>query len=166
MSAIVDIQQVSSAKNIPSEEHFAHWVNHTLQHPSVQAAHTASPDSELSIRIVDTAESQQLNREYRQQDKPTNVLSFPADIPDFIDTPLLGDLVICAAIVATEAEQQHKTYQAHWAHMTIHGTLHLLGYDHIDDAEADVMEALEVKLLAALGFSSPYENDHSDTTNS
>jgi probable rRNA maturation factor len=166
MSAIVDIQHASNADHIPLDEQFTHWVNSALQHPSVHAVHEIAQHTELSIRIVDAVESQQLNRDYRQQDKPTNVLSFPAEIPDFVDTPLLGDLVICAPIVATEAQQQHKTTQAHWAHMTIHGTLHLLGYDHIDDDDAELMEALEVKLLAALGFSSPYEMNTPYTTNS
>lgn len=166
MSAIVYVQQASSHKDTPTEALFTLWVNTALEHSSVQAAHQIPDHAELSIRIVDTPESQQFNNDYRQQNKPTNVLSFPADIPDFVEAPLLGDLVICAPIVESEAQQQHKKQVAHWAHMVIHGTLHLLGYDHIDDIEAEQMEALEVKLLASLGFSSPYENGTSIETNS
>jgi probable rRNA maturation factor len=112
--------------------------------------------TELTVRIVDEAEITQLNHDYRQQNKATNVLSFPADIPAHIDLPLLGDLVICAAVVEREAQQQHKHSQAHWAHMVVHGCLHLLGYDHIDDNDADIMEALEIEILAAFNISNPY----------
>lgn len=152
----VDVQLASNAANIPNTAAFTEWVSVALE-----GSGDHSGDAELSIRIVDNDESQALNREYRQKDKPTNVLSFPADIPEFVNIPLLGDLVICAPIVEHEANAQGKTLTAHWAHMVIHGTLHLIGYDHIDDGEAEIMEALEVQLLAKLGFSSPYANDAS-----
>lgn len=114
---------------------------------------------ELVIRLVDPAESQSLNAGYRGKDKPTNVLSFPAaklpfELPE-LPQPL-GDLVICAEVVNTEAAEQGKTPQAHWAHMVIHGCLHLLGYDHLSDEDADVMEAAERRLLATLNFPDPY----------
>ena len=106
-----------------------------------------SGDSELTIRLVDEAEGRELNRTWRQKDYATNVLSFPADVPDeFLDIPLLGDLVICVPVVEREAAEQGKALEAHWAHLVIHGCLHLLGYDHIEDAEAEEMEALERQL--------------------
>lgn len=111
---------------------------------------------ELGIRIVDKEEMQQLNLAYRGKDSATNVLSFPMDIPDEIDIEELGDVVICAEVVEHEAREQNKNRHAHWAHMVIHGTLHLQGYDHIDDADADVMEGLETRILAQLGFPPPY----------
>ncbi len=111
------------------------------------------------MRIVDEDESQQLNGQYRQKDKPTNVLSFPADLPEELQLPLLGDLVICAPVVAREAEDQNKALDAHWAHMLVHGTLHLLGYDHIDETDATEMEALETQIITELGFAPPYEID-------
>ncbi len=159
MSVTADIQQASTAVDIPSDELITEWISLV-----VTQAHINKPDAEVSIRITDEDEIQTLNKDYRQKDKPTNVLSFPADIPDFIDSALLGDLVICAPIVVKEAKEQDKTLTAHWAHMVIHGTLHLLGYDHIDDDEAEVMESLEVQLLKLLGFSSPYINDAVDAS--
>jgi probable rRNA maturation factor len=108
------------------------------------------------VRIVGPEEIRALNRDYRGKDKPTNVLSFPADIPDHIDLPLLGDLIVCADVVRNEAAEQHKSTQDHWAHMVIHGTLHLLGFDHIDDDEAQEMELLEISILQQLGIDNPY----------
>ena len=108
------------------------------------------------MRIVDEAESQQLNFDYREKDKPTNVLSFPFQCPPGIELPLLGDLVICAQVVAREAAEQQKTVTAHWAHMVVHGCLHLLGFDHINDEDAAEMEAEEIQILQELGFANPY----------
>ena len=144
----VDIQNASDAVFIPSEQDFLNWVT--------TVTCEKKPDAEVSIRIVDKLESQTLNKQYRGINKPTNVLSFPADFPEGVHIPLLGDIVICAPIVELEAKAQNKTLEDHWAHMLIHGVLHLLGYDHIEDNEAEIMEALEIKYLAHLGISSPY----------
>ena len=95
--------------------------------------------------------------EYRGKNYATNVLSFPSDLPEDFDPPLLGDLALCAAVINKEAQEQNKTATAHWAHMVVHGCLHLLGFDHIDDAEADEMEAREITILRQLGFNNPYE---------
>ncbi len=116
-------------------------------------------EPELTIRIVDNAESHALNSEYRGKDAPTNVLSFPFEAPPEIPIPLLGDLVICASVVEQEADEQGKTSRAHWAHMVVHGCLHLLGYDHINDADANIMEDLERHILANQGFPDPYKEE-------
>jgi probable rRNA maturation factor len=118
-----------------------------------QAPHTA----ELCVQIVSAAEMTALNSQFRQQPYATNVLSFPAEVPEFIDLPLLGDIVICAEVVNREAREQHKTRDAHWAHMLVHGGLHLLGYDHLEDADAEVMEALETDIITGFGFPPPYQ---------
>lgn len=149
MTVLVDLQLATEAADIPEAQQFQHWAETALA--------IRSEDSELSIRIVDEAESQSLNHQYRGKEKPTNVLSFPFDVPDGIELPLLGDLVICAPVVAIEAIEQQKKPLDHWAHMVIHGILHLLGYDHIDDIEAEEMESIEIKLLANLDIANPYE---------
>jgi probable rRNA maturation factor len=113
-------------------------------------------DSELLIRFVDPAEIQQLNKIYRHQDKTTNVLSFPSDLPIEIDEEILGDVVICNEIVAKEAKMQQKTFNNHLIHMAIHGTLHLLGFDHIEGSEAEKMESLEVEILEKFNINNPY----------
>jgi probable rRNA maturation factor len=113
--------------------------------------------ADLAIRVVDTKEARSLNRHYRGKDYATNVLSFPADLPPDVQVPLLGDLVICAPVVAKEAKEQGKTLACHYAHLTIHGVLHLLGLDHEDEREAEAMEAIERELLAELGYDDPYE---------
>jgi probable rRNA maturation factor len=112
--------------------------------------------SELLIRFVDKNEIQQLNKTYRHKDKTTNVLSFPSDLPIEIDEDILGDVVICNEIVAEEAKMQQKTFNNHLIHMAIHGTLHLLGYDHVEESEAQKMESLEVKILEKLQIDNPY----------
>jgi probable rRNA maturation factor len=116
-------------------------------------------EAELTLRITDSAEVQQLNKTYRDKDQSTNVLSFPADLPPELNIPLLGDIIISAEVVEQEALEQGKSSEAHWAHMVIHGTLHLLGYDHIDDNDAEAMESLETQLLSQLGYANPYHND-------
>lgn len=113
-------------------------------------------DSELLIRLVDKDEIRQLNNTYRGKDELTNVLSFSSDTPKEIDESILGDVVICVAVVQTQAKVQNKTFENHLTHMAIHGVLHLLGYDHIKDSEANEMEALEVKILTGLGIDNPY----------
>jgi len=112
---------------------------------------------EICVSIVDEAEGQQLNRQYRNKDKPTNVLAFPCDMPDDTFAHVLGDVIICAPIVNNEAHAHQQSVESHWTHILIHGTLHLLGYDHQTAAEATIMEALEVKFLAHWGFANPYE---------
>lgn len=116
-------------------------------------------DQEFTARFVGDDESRNLNHQYRGKDKPTNVLSFPFESPPGIEMPLLGDLVICAPVICREAAEQGKTVENHYAHMIVHGILHLLGYDHIDDAEAQEMEALEIRILAELGIDDPYQDD-------
>jgi probable rRNA maturation factor len=146
----VDVQIATSDENIPSDEDFQSWVAAAL--PPDRLA------SEITIRVVGRDESQALNAQYRQQDKPTNVLSFPTDLPPELEIPLLGDLVVCAGVVEHEAHEQGKPLAAHWAHMVVHGTLHLLGYDHESDEEAEEMEALETRILGRIGFPAPYES--------
>lgn len=150
MNAIILDLQIATQdqQNLPSEEQINKWLNVIL--PQFM------PNAELTIRIVDEAESQQLNNTYRHKDKPTNVLSFPFESPIEIETPLLGDIVICKQIVEQEAKEQNKSLSSHWAHMITHGCLHLLGYDHIDDEEAQEMESLEIEIMAELGFANPY----------
>ena len=149
-STTIDLQVESNSSSIPDIKLIKHWVSASL---------TADySDLEQTIRIVDESESQQLNKSYRAQDKPTNVLSFPADDSAYLDYVHLGDLVICAPIVEQEALQQHKPLVAHWAHMLVHGMLHLQGFDHIDDEDAQKMEALEIEILAGLGHTNPYQN--------
>ncbi|SDH69310.1 rRNA maturation RNase YbeY [Pseudomonas panipatensis] len=148
----LDLQVASEAADLPSEAQLRQWCELALRQRQA--------DSELTIRLVDEAEGRELNRTWRHKDYATNVLSFPADVPDeLLDIPLLGDLVICAPVVAREASEQGKEPRAHWAHLVIHGCLHLLGYDHIEDAEAEEMEDLERQLLAELGYPDPYAAD-------
>jgi probable rRNA maturation factor len=149
MSYRIDVEVNSSSTKIPAIENIELWISTALHSDELNQA-------EVSVYIVDEPESQELNSQYRGKNKSTNVLSFPADIPDEVGVPLLGDLVICAPVVEREAQEQGKTLEAHWAHMLVHGTLHLLGYDHVDDDEADVMEALETRLITQLHFPAPY----------
>jgi len=145
-----------NSASLPSVKEFELWANSALQSPSIKPL---PEDPEVSIRIIGAKESQTLNRDYRGKDKPTNVLSFPAEFPEGVDIPLLGDLAICAPIVVQEALEQNKELKAHWAHITIHGTLHLMGYDHINDNEANIMEAIEIRLLQSLSYPNPYLTD-------
>jgi probable rRNA maturation factor len=114
-------------------------------------------DAAVCLRVVGSAESRRLDRSYRGKDRPTNVLSFPSSPEERVASGVLGDLVICAPVVAREAREQRKTLGAHWAHMVVHGTLHLLGYDHERIRAARTMEALEVEILRGLGFHDPYQ---------
>jgi len=135
---------------LPSAVSFRRWVEAALR-----GAKRRKP-AELAIRIVDIDEGRALNRDYRGKDYATNVLSFPAELPPGVALPLIGDLAICAPVVLREATEQGKAARDHWAHLTIHGVLHLLGYDHIEDSEAQTMEALETRILAGLGIADPY----------
>ncbi|TDQ36309.1 rRNA maturation RNase YbeY [Thiopseudomonas denitrificans] len=155
MKLELDLQLASSAGALPGQADFERWCRTALS--------TRRDTAELTIRVVDEDEGRELNRDWRGKDYATNVLSFVADIPPgILDIPLLGDLVICAPVVAREAAEQGKTSDAHWAHLVIHGCLHLLGFDHIEDDEAETMEALERQLLASLGYPDPYA-DHERT---
>lgn len=147
---ILDLQVATEdQRNLPSEEQIGEWLQVIL--PQFMRS------AELTIRIVEAQESQALNNQYRHKDKPTNVLSFPFDAPIEIEVPLLGDLVICKTIVEKEAAEQNKLLIAHWAHMIVHGCLHLLGYDHIDEQEAEEMESIEIDIMQQLGFDDPYQ---------
>ncbi|ANO32308.1 rRNA maturation RNase YbeY [Vibrio breoganii] len=149
MAIYLDLQlAVENDSQLPSEQDFQSWLDYTLTQ--------FQPDSELTIRIVDSEESHQLNHDYRGKDKPTNVLSFPFEAPPGVEINLLGDLVICKQVVEDEAAAQQKPLTAHWAHMVVHGSLHLLGYDHIQDEEAEEMESLETEIMQGLGFDDPY----------
>ncbi|WP_215395671.1 rRNA maturation RNase YbeY [Rheinheimera oceanensis] len=152
MAITLDLQLASTADNLPTEAQVQQWLDAAILPFQAEA--------EVTVRIVDHAESQQLNFDYRSKDKPTNVLSFPFQCPPGIELPLLGDLVICAPVVAAEAAEQHKSLQAHWAHMVVHGCLHLLGFDHINDDDAEQMEAEEVTILQQLGINNPYLLDN------
>jgi probable rRNA maturation factor len=150
----VDVQVAGTRSGLPGVAKIRHWARSALA-----GRHR---DAEVSIRIVDAAESQALNRRYRGQDKPTNVLAFPAELPPELELPLLGDLVICREVVEAEAAAQAKPPDAHWAHMVVHGTLHLVGYDHESAADAEAMEALETEILAELGWPDPYQQHDSE----
>ncbi|MCG6199754.1 rRNA maturation RNase YbeY [Psychromonas antarctica] len=153
MDLFVDLQIASANEDaLPELSAIEEWIHAAI----IAGSETTPKEAELTVRIVDSAESQQLNFQYRHTDKATNVLSFPFQNPPGITLPLLGDLVICKQVVENEAKTQGKPLTAHWAHMLIHGTLHLLGYDHISDQEANEMETLETKLLIELGFADPY----------
>ncbi|MBE0490117.1 MAG: rRNA maturation RNase YbeY [Halomonas sp.] len=157
--ARVDRQVALVAEGLPSQAELEAWVDAVLDR------HEVADDSELTVRLVDAEESRALNRDYRGRDTPTNVLSFPFECPPGVVLPLLGDLVICHPVVGTEAVEQEKSLRDHYAHMVVHGTLHLLGHDHIEDDEAEAMEALERKILAGLGIDDPYRDTGSTARN-
>ena len=144
----IDLQNDDKIPNIPSIELLEKWVSRSLQSNFAQL--------EQTIRVVEEAESRSLNKTWRGKDKPTNVLSFPAEDSEYLDYDHLGDLVICASVVEAEAAQQSKSPVSHWAHMVVHGMLHLQGFDHISNTEAEKMEAMEIEILTALGHTNPY----------
>ena len=137
---------------LPAANSFRKWVAAALDGRIREA--------DLAIRVVDAKEGRALNRHYRGKDYATNVLSFPAELPEGLPEgvtfPLLGDLVLCAPVVAREAREQRKPLAAHYAHLTVHGALHLLGWNHEDEREAECMEALEREILAGMGIDDPY----------
>ncbi len=147
MKLAVDIQS-STGDACPDEEDIRRWIAAALDGRRSEA--------EVSVCLVDEDEMAHLNSRYRGKDASTNVLSFPAELPPGVEHPLLGDIVLCPAVIEREAREQHKTLQAHWSHMLVHGCLHLLGYDHVDSREAEEMEALETDILALLGYPCPY----------
>jgi len=148
MTIIVDIQMASASEEAPDPQSIERWVG--------AAIGNQRESTELSVRIVDDEEGQLFNEQFRGSSGATNVLSFPFENESPEPLPLIGDIVICAPVVAKEAVEQNKALNAHWAHMIIHGVLHLLGYDHQDDAEAAIMEALETEIMQKLGFPPPY----------
>lgn len=147
MNIDLDVQREVSA--LPKDDELLKWLNEILTFEDKN-------DIELTIRFVDEKESAELNEQYRNKKGSTNILSFPFEVPAEVELNLLGDLVICSDVVKREAVEQKKQELAHWAHMVVHGTLHLLGYDHLTDAEADVMEEKEIKILSQLGYTDPY----------
>ncbi len=149
VQASIEVQVASNSQQLPQQEQFVRWCELALQQRDAPA--------QLCIRIVDEDEGRELNLHWRGKDYATNVLSFTADIPaGVLDIELLGDLVICAPVVERQAAEQNKQLLAHWAHMVIHGCLHLQGHDHQDDAQAEQMESLERQLLQQLGYDDPY----------
>lgn len=154
MQAELEVQRETNSSDVPDDERFQLWLESALAGKPGQFT--------LSIRIVDEAEARRFNHEYRNRDYATNVLSFPAELPEGLPAEIrqsqLGDLLICAPVVAREATQQHRPEADHWAHLTIHGVLHLLGYDHEMVDEACKMESLETEILAKLGISDPYQD--------
>ena len=149
MSITITIQKAIKIKNIPPKKLFETWAN--------EARSPSKKKLEIVIRIVDTKEITDLNKQYRKKNKPTNIIAFKFYPPANIKSNLLGDLVICAPVVKNEAKLQHKTQLSHWAHMTVHGVLHLLGHDHKNKEDAENMEKREVKILQKLGFKNPYD---------
>ena len=149
---IIDLQLALELppQDLPSQAELVQWSSAAL---SVADYHK---DAEITVRLVESQEVQQLNAEYRHLDKPTNILSFPFECPPQLELPLLGDLVICDKILRSEALEQHKSYQEHFAHLIIHGILHLLGFDHIEPRQAEEMESLEIAALKTLGYPDPY----------
>ena len=140
------VQYASAAQNLPTAAQFRKWARQALR-----------TDAEIALRVVDDDEGRMLNREYRGKDYATNVLTFP-----LADEPLLmGDIVLCAPVVAREAEAQQKPLLAHYAHLTVHGVLHLQGYDHETDAEAAQMENLETEIITQMGYADPYLSEKS-----
>lgn len=148
MNVEVDVQYAATDEGLPEPEEILSWVE--------AAVAGRRSNVELTVRVVDEAEIIALNRTFRGRDEPTNVLSFPVgDLPG-IQVPLLGDVVVCAPVVSRQASEQGKTARAHWAHMVVHGTLHLLGYDHVAPADAETMEQIEKAILDSLGYGDPY----------
>ena len=147
MKINLDVQREVDA--LPKDDELLQWLEETL----VSEQHG---DTELTIRFVDEKESADLNEQYRHKKGSTNILSFPFEVPAEVELNLLGDLIICAEVVRKEATEQKKEELAHWAHMVVHGTLHLLGYDHLTDEQASIMETKEIKILSQLGYTDPY----------
>ncbi len=146
---ILDFQIVSCSIKIPPENLFQYWIDAVLTNKN--------EDSEIVIRIIDEEEMIIFNQQYRDKKASTNILSFPYEAPTGFNSILLGDLLICAPVIEKEAVQQNKSLNNHWAHIVIHGVLHLLGYDHIEDEEAEEMEAKEIEILKKIKIKNPYQ---------
>jgi probable rRNA maturation factor len=160
LNLAVSVQLATPRRGVPHARSLDRWARAAF---AQRRRGPLAGDAALTIRVVGAAESRRLNRTWRGKDKPTNVLSFPADpLPAGVrgretgEPQPIGDLAICAAVVAREAREQGKPAQAHWAHMVVHGVLHLLGYDHENERDATVMEAREVRILATFGYPDPY----------
>ena len=151
MSADVNVQYAAATEGLPERGEIRAWVDATLSGRRTRC--------ELTVRIVDEAEAAELNENFRGRKGPTNVLSFPYEGVPGVVLPLLGDIVICAPVVGREAGEQGKPEKAHWAHMVVHGVLHLLGYDHVEPSQARSMERLEKQILAKLGYGDPYGDE-------
>ena len=149
MPATLDYQLACDDQPVPSALIVQEWLNTLFVQQQLASG-------EVTVRIVESSEGQALNQAYRQKDTATNVLSFPFEAPEGMTMDFLGDIVICAEVVNREASAQHKTRDDHWAHMIVHGVLHLLGFDHINEVDAEQMEALEVEILNKLGIDDPY----------
>ena len=147
----VSVEYALPRAGLPASVSFRKWVAAALAGRIREA--------DLAIRVVGTKEGRALNRHYRGKDYATNVLSFPAELPEGVRLPLLGDIVLCAPVIAREAREQRKPLAAHYAHLTVHGALHLLGWDHEDAREAEAMEQLEREILAELGIGDPYAEE-------
>lgn len=152
MKLELDMQHESDQPS-PQESDIRRWINAALEG-------RRDGDTEISLRLVDNEEMAALNETWRGKKGSTNVLSFPSDLPAELNLPLLGDIVICIPVVQREAQEQGKALDAHWAHMTVHGTLHLLGFDHIEENEALAMETMETDILATLNYPCPYLGEH------
>jgi probable rRNA maturation factor len=144
----IEIQAVFESAGQPDQQQIQLWIDTALD--------DYGQDAEIVVRIVDEQESAELNEQYRHKSGPTNILSFPADLPEGIELDLLGDLVICAPVIEKEALEQNKILAHHWAHIIVHGVLHLLGYDHIDETQAELMENKEIVILNKLHINNPY----------
>lgn len=154
MKADVELQVATvDQEGIPTEETLEKWAQTALE---IGGRNT---DAELTVRIVGCDEIRALNGIYRHKDKPTNILSFPFECPPEVDLPLIGDLIVCLEVLKKEAAEQKKTVEEHFAHLIVHGCLHLIGYDHIEETDAKIMEPLEVKAVKALGYDDPYKDD-------
>ncbi len=154
----VDVKVAANVSNVPTDLDIRNWLEQVI----AQVGNDTARSIEISVKIVDEAEGRALNRQFRQKDSATNVLSFPlleADLPELPEElPLaMGDIVICASVVAREASEQGKNSSDHWAHMLVHGALHLFGYDHETESQAQEMEMLEARILAVGGVENPYE---------
>ena len=151
---LIEIQTIFNSKGQPDQKHIQQWVDAALE--------GFNQDTEIVVRIVDEQESAELNEQYRHKSGPTNILSFPVEVPEGIELNLLGDLVVCAPVLEKEALEQHKTLSDHWAHIIVHGVLHLLGYDHLDDEEAELMENKEIAILKQLTIKNPSLQDNQE----
>ena len=148
MTAKINVAYASAAAELPAETVIAHWAQAALE--------GFERDVQVGVRIVDESEIVELNQRFRKRAEPTNVLSFPFEDPPGTQTDILGDVVVCAPIVSSQAQTEGKPLSAHWAHMVVHGIMHLRGYNYETPKEADAMEYMETRILASLGFPDPY----------